>query len=112
MEHKIEFKLDDNYRGSFFINRDDKQIAELDFELKDNVLNAYHTGVRKELEGQGIAAKLFDKLVEYARKNNYKIIPSCSYILVKFRRRPDDFADVWQRMDDEPTEAACGIPGK
>ena len=40
MEHKIEFKLDDNYRGSFFINRDDKQIAELDFELKDNVLNA------------------------------------------------------------------------
>ena len=112
MEHKIEFKLDDNNRGSFFINRDDKQIAELDFELKDNVLNAYHTGVRKELEGQGIAAKLFDKLVEYARKNNYKIIPSCSYILVKFRRRPDDFADVWQRMDDEPTGAACGIPGK
>lgn len=112
MEHKIEFKLDDNNRGSFFINRDDKQIAELDFELKDNVLNAYHTGVRKKLEGQGIAAKLFDKLVEYARKNNYKIIPSCSYILVKFRRRPDDFADVWQRMDDEPTGAACGIPGK
>ncbi len=112
MEHKIEFRLDDNNRGSFFINRDDKQIAELDFDLKDNVLNAFHTGVRKELEGQGIAAKLFDKLVEYARENNYKIIPSCSYILVKFRRRPDDFADVWQRMEDEPTGAACGIPGK
>ena len=112
MEHTIEFKLDDNNRGSFFINRDDNQIAELDFDLKDNVLNAFHTGVRKELEGQGIAAKLFDKLVEYARENNYKIIPSCSYILVKFRRRPDDFADVWQRMEDEPTGAACGIPGK
>lgn len=112
MEHKIEFKINENNRGSFFINKDDKQIAELDFDLKDNVLNAFHTGVRKELEGQGIAAKLFDKLVEYARKNNYKIIPSCSYILVKFRRRPDDFADVWQRMDDEPTGAACGIPGK
>ncbi len=112
MEHTIEFKLDNNNRGSFYINRDDKQIAELDFDLKDNVMNAFHTGVRKELEGQGIAAKLFDKLVEYARENNYKIIPSCSYILVKFRRRPDDFADVWQRMEDEPTGEACGIPGK
>ena len=112
MEHKIEFKINENNRGSFFIKKDDKQIAELDFDLKDNVLNAFHTGVRKELEGQGIAAKLFDKLVEYARKNNYKIIPSCSYILVKFRRRPDKFADVWQRMEDEPTGEACGIPGK
>ena len=100
MEHTIEFKeIDENNRGSFFINKDEKQIAELDFELKDNVINALHTGVRKELEGQGIASKLFDKLVEYARKNNYMIIPSCSYILAKFRRRPDEFTDVWQRAE-------------
>ena len=46
MEHKIEFKINENNRGSFFINKDDKQIAELDFDLKDNVLNAFHTGVR------------------------------------------------------------------
>lgn len=110
MEHKIEFKIDANNRGSFFINNEERQIAELDFDLKDNVINAFHTGVRKELEGQGIAAKLFDKLVEYARKNNYKIIPSCSYILVKFGRRPDEFADVWQRVEDEPSGAACGLP--
>lgn len=110
MEYKIEFKIDANNRGSFFINNEERQIAELDFDLKDNVINAFHTGVRKELEGQGIAAKLFDKLVEYARKNNYKIIPSCSYILVKFRRRPDEFADVWQRVEDEPSGAACGLP--
>ena len=111
MEHTIEFKIESN-RGSFFINKDGKQIAELDFDVKDNVLNAYHTGVRKELEGQGIAAKLFDKMVVYARENNYKVIPSCSYIAVKFKRRPDEYADIWQRMDDEPTGAACGLPGK
>ena len=112
MENTIELKIDDNNRGSFFIMKDGKQIAELDFEVKDNVVNAYHTGVRKELEGQGIAAKLFDKLVAYAREKNYKIIPSCSYISVKFRRHPNEFANVWQRMDDEPPGAACGIPGK
>ena len=112
MEHTIEFKIDKNNRGSFFIEKEGTQIAELDFDVKANVLNAYHTGVRKELEGQGIAAKLFDKLVEYARENNYKIIPSCSYIAAKFKRRPDEFVDVWQRMGDEPTGDACGLPGK
>ena len=70
MEHKIEFEIDENKKGSFFINKEGKQIAELDFKVKDNVLNAYHTGVRKELEGQGIAGKLFDKMVEYAREYN------------------------------------------
>ena len=56
----IEFKKKKKKQGSFFINKESRQIAELDFEVKNNVLNAYHTGVRPELEGQGIAGKLFD----------------------------------------------------
>ncbi len=99
MEHTIKFKIEENKRGSFFIEKDGKQIAELDFEVKNNVLNAYHTGVRKELEGQGIAGKLFDKMVAYARENNYKVIPACSYVATKFKRRPDEFADIWQQEE-------------
>ena len=108
----IEFKINDNQQGSFFIEKDGRQIAELDFEVKKNVLNAYHTGVRKELEGQGIAGKLFDEMAKYARENGYKVIPSCSYILAKFRRNPDGFADIWHRTDDEPTGESCGIRAK
>ncbi len=106
---KIEQRILDNNSGSFFIEQDGKQVAELDFEWKDNILDAYHTGVRKELEGQGIAAKLFDELVKYAREKGYKIRPTCSYILVKFKRDPEKSADIWQRFDDEPTSEACGI---
>ncbi len=110
---EIQFKIDEKKRGSFFIeNEEGKQIAELDFEVKDGVLNAYHTGVRKELEGLGIAGKLFDKMVEYARSNNYKVIPSCSYILVKFKRNEEGFKDIWLRDEDEPTGEACGIKPK
>lgn len=108
----IQFKIGDNQRGSFFIENDNRQIAELDFEVKDGVLNAYHTGVRKELEGQGIAGKLFDKMVDYAREHKYKVIPSCSYILVKFKRNEDKFKDIWLRDEDEPTGEACGIRPK
>lgn len=105
----IQFRIDANQRGSFYIEKDGKQIAELDFEVKDGVLNAYHTGVRKELEGQGIAGKLFDDMVSYARKNNYKVLPTCSYILVKFKRNEDGFKDIWFRDEDEPTGEACGL---
>ncbi len=107
---EIQFRINDKDQGSFFIeNEDDIQIAELDFEVKDGILNAYHTGVRKELEGQGIAAKLFEKMVVYARENNYKVLPSCSYILAKFKRNENEYNDLWFRDEDEPTGDACGI---
>lgn len=90
---EIQKKLKDN-RGSFFIEKDGRQVAELDFNIEDNILDAYHTGVRPELEGQGIASRLFDEMVNFARENGYKVKPSCPYIDVKFRRNPDGFSDV------------------
>lgn len=90
----IQLKTDEK-RGSFFIEQDYRQIAELDFEIKNGILNAYHTGVRKEMEGQGIAAQLVNKLIEYARANNYKVIPSCPYIEMKFKRNSADVEDIW-----------------
>ena len=42
------------------------------------------TVVSSELRGQGIAGKLFDAGVKYARENEYKIVPICSYIVKKF----------------------------
>lgn len=106
---EIQFKIDNHQQGSFFIEESGNQIAELDFAINGDVINAYHTGVRKEYEGQGIAGKLFDKLVSYARENGYKIIPTCSYILVKFRRHPELFEDLWVHSEDEPSGDACGL---
>lgn len=91
---EIQIKIDDN-RGRFFIEKEGKQVAELDFKVDDNILDAYHTGVRPELEGQGIAGRLFDKMVEYAREKGYKVNPSCPYIHAKFRRDAERFSDLW-----------------
>lgn len=108
----IQFRINDKKQGSFFIEQDGRQVAELNFEVKDNILNAYHTGVRPELEGQGIAGRLFEKMVSYAREEGLKVIPSCSYILAKFRRHPDQYEDIWHRMEDEPSGESCGIKPK
>lgn len=90
----IQRKIDDD-KGRFFIEKDGRQIAELDFKIEDNILDAYHTGVRPELEGQGIAGRLFNEMVDYAREKGYKVNPSCPYILAKFRKRLDEYRDLW-----------------
>ena len=104
IRHKIE-----NKRGSFFIELEGCKVAELDYEIKANVLCAYHTGVRPKLEGQGIANKLFNELINYARANNYMINPSCPYILAKLKHNSDKFADIWCRSNDDPTGDASKI---
>lgn len=111
-QHDIQLKLNDNNSGGFYIFDNGMQIAELEFKIEHNVLNAYHTGVNPKLQGQGIAGKLFDKMVEFAREKHYRVLPTCSYILAKFRRHPEQFCDIWERANDEPTGDACGVKPK
>lgn len=91
---EIKFRIDKQKQGSFYIEQDGRQVAELDFEIQDNLLNALHTGVRPELEGQGIAGRLFDEMIEYAHENNYKVIATCPYIKVMFKRNSPKLDDI------------------
>ncbi len=101
-------KLNDK-KGSFVISKNEIQIAELDYCIENKIINAYHTGVNPEYEGQGLAGELLNELVDFARKNGFYILPSCSYILTKFKRNPDMYADVWYRTEDEPIGDTCGL---
>ncbi len=47
-----------------------------------------HVGVHPELRGQGIAAKITQAGLEYARVNSLKVIPLCSYAAAYIRRNP------------------------
>ena len=49
-----------------------------------------HTRVAKEYEGQGLAGKLYQAMVEYARKEKLQVTPTCSYVVHKFNRNPGD----------------------
>jgi len=54
---------------------------------------ANHTRVAKRAEGKGLARTLFRHLVDFARSENLKITPTCSYVRAQFERSPAD-ADV------------------
>ncbi|HHU72720.1 MAG TPA: N-acetyltransferase [Clostridiales bacterium] len=59
----------------------------------DNTIIIDHTVVKEELRGMGIARKLVDRVVEYARAEDLKIIPQCSYA-VKVLTTNDEYKDV------------------
>lgn len=60
--------------------------AIIEYQLKEKILYATKTYVSENLRNQGIAKKLLDKLVEYARQNKYKIFPVCIYVTKSFER--------------------------
>lgn len=55
-----------------------------------------HTRVAKKSEGQGLAGHLYDAMVDFARDEKLQVTPTCSYVIHKFERHPED-RDVLRR---------------
>ncbi|CAB1220860.1 GNAT family N-acetyltransferase [Acinetobacter bouvetii] len=92
----MQFQHQDNgQKGEFFsADHSGKRIAEISYVWRnENIIVADHTWVDDSLRGQGAARKLLDVLVEFAREKQLKIIPTCSYVEVMFRR-DQSLADV------------------
>ncbi|WP_180133867.1 MULTISPECIES: GNAT family N-acetyltransferase [unclassified Acinetobacter] len=92
--HKKEEKTvtiqhqDNGQKGEFFqLNAEGERLAEMSYLWRDeHSIVANHTWVDDSLRGQGVARVLLDHLVEFAREKHLKIIPTCSYVDVMFRR--------------------------
>ena len=92
----MQFQHKDNgQQGEFFtLNDAGQRIAEISYVWRnENTIVADHTWVDACLRGQGVARKLLDVLVEFARQKRLKIVPTCSYVDVMFKR-DQSLADV------------------
>jgi predicted GNAT family acetyltransferase len=68
--------------------------AELTFiVLDDERVLADHTFTPVDLRGRGIAGALVERLVADARREGFKIVPQCPYVVAQFERHPD-WSDV------------------
>ncbi|WP_128893930.1 GNAT family N-acetyltransferase [Longirhabdus pacifica] len=77
----------------FYVEKDGQEIGEVTYVPQDGNIVVDHTFVSPSMRGQGIAEQLVDKVVEYARNEGYKIIPTCSYV-VKRMRHVEQYKDV------------------
>ena len=64
-------------------------LAEADYSLRGDKIYFTHTGVPRSIGGQGVASKLVKTGLEYARENNLKVVPMCSFVAVYLRRHPE-----------------------
>lgn len=83
------------YNTKFYMgDSPEHPIAEITFipEGEDKII-VNHTYVAKSLTGQGIGKQLMIKVIEYARKEHKKIIPTCSFA-EKVITSSDEYKDV------------------
>lgn len=74
-------------RGGFYIVRDGVCIAEMSYRRSTAAhIVIDHTEVSESLRGGGIARRLLDAAVAWARQSGTKITPRCSYAVVQFAR--------------------------
>ncbi len=93
----IEMKIGDNGRGAFVIEDEGDRLAEMEFGIKGKDLIVYHTEVSEKLKGQSIGTKLIAEMVTYARQENLKVVPLCSFVNAQFKRREAEYSDIWNK---------------
>ena len=66
----------------------DGQLSKLDYiqDAKNFVIT--HVGVYPEQRGQGVAGKIVEAALQYARENSLRVVPMCSYAAAYIRRNP------------------------
>ncbi|MGO1585646.1 MAG: GNAT family N-acetyltransferase [Mesonia sp.] len=71
--------------GIFYLEIENRVVSELTYIKKDpNIMVIDRTETKKAEEGKGLASKLLEHTVNYAKENNYKIDPLCPFAEVKF----------------------------
>ena len=93
MKEEVQLKIS-NKSGVFYIEINGNEEAMMTFFLTDDKkMTNDHTEVNTGNEGKGFGKKLLFKAIEYARKNNLKIIPVCSFVKSVIEKTPE-FKDI------------------
>jgi hypothetical protein len=71
-----------------FEARVEGRIAKLDYIEDQDTIVMTHVGVPPEFRGQGVAGKITQAALEYAREKSLRVIPMCSYVAAYIRRNP------------------------
>ena len=66
----------------------DGELSKLDYIQDGNTIVITHVGVHPQHRGQGVAGKITEVALEYAREKSFRVIPMCPYVVTYIRRNP------------------------
>lgn len=75
-------------------------LSKLDYIRDGKNFVITHVGVHPELRGQGVAGKITQTALGYAKTNGLRVIPMCSYAASYIRRNPQ-YADLVRQQEGE-----------
>ena len=75
------------------------QLSKLDYMQDKNTIVITHVGVHPEHRGQGVAGKLTQVALEYAKEKSFRVIPMCPYVATYIRRNSQYEELTRQRAD-------------
>jgi predicted GNAT family acetyltransferase len=75
----------------------DGRLSKLDYMENGDTIVMTHVGVHPDDRGQGVAAKLTEVALAYARGKSLRVIPMCSYVAAYIRGHPQHAGLTKQR---------------
>jgi predicted GNAT family acetyltransferase len=76
MEEKV---IHEKENERFVIYADGNEVY-VEYKMRNNKMDLNHTYTNPALRGKGLAAHVVRAALEFAKENNLKVIPTCSYV--------------------------------
>jgi len=90
-------------------NEEGKMIVNATFPwLKPGVVVVDHTFVDPSLRGQGIASQLMFEVVNYSKKQGYKVTATCPYAVTWFKKHPE-VSNILDELEQAKLAPECQI---
>lgn len=81
-----ELEVTQNKAENRFETRINSQLSKLDYIEDKDTFVITHVGVHPEHRGYGVAGKLTQAGLEYAKARSLRVVPMCSYAAAYMRR--------------------------
>jgi predicted GNAT family acetyltransferase len=95
----MQLQIQHDQEAKQFFADIDGNIAKLDYFIEPDgkTLDYHHTFVPEALRGQQIGDKIVKFALDYAKENNFKVIPSCPFVKTMIERYPE-YKDIAVEM--------------
>lgn len=84
-----EIQIEHNDERQRFETQIDGVSAYMTYTFRGDLVYFDHTFVPPEFRGKGVAAALVRAGLDEARRQHWKVVPSCSYVDAFIRRNPE-----------------------
>jgi uncharacterized protein len=88
-----QLQVENNEENSRFEIDYEGQISILTYRRDGDRIVFNHTVVPEELEGHGIAGRLAEHALDYARANKLTVVPRCPYVR-SYLEKHQEYADL------------------